>query len=300
MALSENSECGTDLEKRVISTEISPTCNLKCPECNVGKRLHVNQKERRNDPELAEKIIEYAPLNSTLLFVGLGEPTIPYSQERIKKILHERQDVKGFIQTNGTYPLTEETIKLIENERLEIGLSLDQQHFVGGQKNLRIQREYVESISTIVTDEENKYTLPEGFPKLNRILVSPLLVERKIVNSWERLSETVVAYQEMAKGKIAIYTELPPPVKEDNKELFEEVDGKLTPLDSNGWRKSKEHGFYVDMEPTTPRNSMRILIDGRYIDIPILAAESWKEVDKYSKPLTNLPKVFDLETGRYE
>src|SRR3989338_7405432 len=130
MAFSESStQDNSNLEKRVISVEISPTCNLRCPECNVGKRLHVNQRERRDDSKLAEKIIEYAPKDSTLIFVGLGEPTIPYSQERIRKILSERRDLNGFVQTNGSYPLNENIRKLIENRRLEIGLSLDQQHF---------------------------------------------------------------------------------------------------------------------------------------------------------------------------
>ncbi|MBI2043709.1 radical SAM protein [Candidatus Pacearchaeota archaeon] len=300
MALSESSvKDNSSLERRVISVEISPKCNLRCPECNVGKRLHVNSNERRNDPELVKKIIEHVPYNSTLLFVGLGEPTIPYSQERIGKILHSREDLKGYIQTNGSYPLKEELEGLIKQGRLEVGLSLDQQHFIGGQKKLRIQPEYVESISTIVTDEETQSKMPQGFPNLNRILITPLLVGKKIANSWERLSETVVAYQGISNG-VTIYTELPPPVREDNIKLFEEAERDLEPLTPEGWRKSKEHGFYVDMEPTTPRNSMRILIDGNYINIPILAEGSWQEVDKYSKPLTDLPKVFDLEIGRYE
>lgn len=288
------------LERKVISTEISPTCNLRCPECNVGKRLHVSPSERRNDPKLVEKIIEHAPLNSTLLFVGLGEPTTPYSQERIARVLYNRQDLNGFIQTNGSYPLNKELEELIGQKKLEIGLSLDQQHFAGGQKNLRIQKEYIESISTIVTDEENHYALPEGFPNLNRILISPLALGKKIANSWKRLSETVVSYQGLAKKKsIMVYTELPHPVREENIELFEEAERDLMPLTPDGWRKSKEHGFYVDMEPTTPKNSMRILIDGNYIDVPILALGSWQEVDKHSKPLTDLPKVFDLETLEY-
>jgi organic radical activating enzyme len=285
--------------RRRISVEISPTCNLRCPECNVGERLHIKSSKRRNDLELTGKIIEYIPLDSLLLFVGLGEPTIPYSQRRILNILNERPDLKGFIQTNGTYPLMKDITELIENERLEIGLSLDQQHFAGGQKNLKIQPKYVESIATIITDKETSHTLPKDFPNLDRILISPLFVRKKIANSWRHLNETCVEYQEMAKNGITIYTEIPPLVREDNIGFFEEAEKDLTSISPDGWRKSRKHGFYVDMETCENEEDMRVLIDGTYVNDSSLGIEPWKEIDKHSLLIESLPKVFDSKTGKY-
>ena len=87
--------------------------------------------------------------------------------------------------------------------------------------------------------------------------------------------------------------------RKDNLEFYEEAEKSLTPISPNGWRKSREHGFYVDMETAGSEKDMRILIDGTYVRDVTLAIELWEEVDKYSKPLTDLPKVFDINSRTY-
>ena len=104
----------------------------------------------------------------------------------------------------------------------------------------------------------------------------------------------------MGGDKITVYTEIPSLIKPFNEQYFEDAERDLTPITPDGWRKSKRHGFYIDVEPARPKRDMRVLIDGTYIRDQLLATESWEEVDKHSRPITDLPKVFDLETRRYK
>lgn len=87
--------------KKEIEVEISSSCNLRCKFCNVGKRLHISSKLKRYDPDLVNKIIKYVPINSRLLFLGLGEPLVLSSQIKILKILNKRKDLRVLFKLMG-------------------------------------------------------------------------------------------------------------------------------------------------------------------------------------------------------
>ena len=79
-----------------------------------------------------------------------------------------------------------------------------------------------------------------------------------------------------------------------------EAEATLVPTKRKEWMKSKKHGFYINVDHPDSEGEIRFLIDGTYITDIKNALKSWQEVDKYSKPIESLPKVFDLETGTYE
>ena len=122
----------------MISVEISPTCSFRCPNCNMQKRLHLDKTKDNKD--IVRKIIKYVPKKSHLNFVGLGEPLIPLGQKRISEILKKRLDIKGFIQTNGSFKINKELISLIKKGRLEIGMSYDAHHIKGKIGSFRGKR----------------------------------------------------------------------------------------------------------------------------------------------------------------
>lgn len=288
--------------QKIIGVEISPVCNLKCPNCGMGERLHIPSRERRDDPDLVRRLVEYTPLNSHLVFIGLGETTIPQSQKRIVEILSQRKDLTGFAQTNGTYPLSPESVNMIDLRRLEFGLSTDVHHLNGGQKNLRIQEEYVFSIATSVNEGDRVVNYKDRFPRLNRILVTPLtdIDGIRIIPSWDFVEGMCMEYQQVLGEEVSVYSELPVVYRgENNREYFRQAETTLVPTKRKEWMKSRKHGFYVNVEPIDSEDNMRFLIDGTYITDIENALKSWRDVDRHSKPIESLPKVFDLETGRY-
>ncbi|HLA23609.1 MAG TPA: hypothetical protein VJZ93_03700 [Candidatus Nanoarchaeia archaeon] len=293
--------------KYSIGVEISPTCNLRCPSCNVTRRLHVEKTERRNNPNLSDLIISYSPKEAKIIYIGLGEPTIPIIQKRIAKIHKTRKDLNGFIQTNGTYVLSKDILELIRGRRLEIGLSIDAMHLEGGQNYIKIQPRYVESIATAVSgsSKEKIFDFGEIFPQLNRVLLAPLLTKdgKEIVPNWGDLERMCVEYQKILGENIRVYTEVPALFVEKTDNVFyREVLQKTAPTEDRTWRKSSEYGFYVNIQSPTNSNGskfIRILSDGRVLSGLDLekSIESWDVLDKYSKPIEEVfPKVFDLET----
>lgn len=292
-----------------IGVEISPTCNLKCPNCNVARRLHVGKKERRDNPNLPDLLIRYSPLESKLVYIGLGEPTIPKIQEGISKIHSTRKDLIGFIQTNGTHSLNEDILELIRKNRLEIGLSIDTMHLNGGQKYIRIQPNYVSSIATAIKGGDLIINFGEIFPNLNRVLLAPLLTGdgKEIVPNWDDMERMCVEYKEVLRNNIDVYTEVPALFvgKTDN-EFYRNVLERTIPTQNEEWRISTKHGFHVNVQSSSNflngNKFIRILSDGRVLEGLNLetAIKSWEVVDKYSRPIEEVfEKVYDLKSGRF-
>ena len=288
------------MERKEISVEISPVCNLHCPNCNVSERLHI--PNRRNDANLVGKLIEHTPINAHLSFVGLGETTIPESQGRIARVLNQRKDLTGFIQTNGSYQLNPNILNLVDSRRLEFGLSTDYHHLLGGQKPHKIQPEYVFSIATSVENRDQILNYRKIFPRLNRILVSPMLDKEgvRVMSSWEHVEEMCHEFQKVLGKGVSVYSELPLLFRrEENEEYFRDAEKALVKTKHLNWMASKKYGFYVDVELPDPSKDTRFLIDGTYVTDVAHALKNWKEVDKHSKPIESLPKVFDSQTKVY-
>ena len=287
------------MQGKIIGVEISPVCNLRCPDCATGARLHVSSEERRDDSDLVRKIIEYAPLNANLYFLGLGEPAMPKSQGRIVEVLSQRKDLTSVLRTNGTYPLSPDSVGLVNSGRLEIELSTDQHHLNGGQRDFRIQSEYVSGIETSVKEGDKSADYRKTFQRLNRLLVTPLLKidGMKILPSWRFIEDMCCEFQKVLGEEIFVYSELPFIYEETNQEYFRQAKATLVPTPHDGWMKSKKHGFYVQVEPQNTLRYARFLIDGTFLTADNLkdVTKSWQEVDKHSKPIENLPKVFDSE-----
>lgn len=282
------------MERIHVYCEISPVCNLQCPHCAVEKRLRA--KQRREDSNLVEKIIGHVPLKSQINFIGLGEPTTSEGQRRISKILSARKDIYGFIQTNGTFLLNPELAKLVEEERLEVGLSADTHHLNGGLKQVRIQPKYVSSVSCAIDDGKRIFDLRKLGPSMNRVLLNPLTVDDEIVPGWEHMEEMCVRYQRVLGNRVSVHTELPLPIRHDskrNEKYFEDAEISLVETEHEGWLLSRKHGFLV-RSYDEDRLYKRILIDGKVINQCKDTEGSWGNVDKISKPIEEVfPKVYD-------
>ena len=181
-------------------------------------------------------------------------------------------------------------------------MSTDQHHLNGGQKSFRIQPEYVFSIATSVNEGDAAVNYKNKFPKLNRVLVTPLTDREgiRILPSWDFVEDMCGEFQQVLGEGVSVYSELPLIYRgENNKEYFRQAEATLIPTKRKEWMKSKKHGFYVNVEPVDSEGDMRILIDGTYVRDVTLTIEPWHEVDKHSKQIESLPKVFDIGSGNY-
>ncbi|MFW6233212.1 MAG: hypothetical protein ACOC3Z_00955 [Nanoarchaeota archaeon] len=271
-----------------IPVEISGNCNLRCPNCNTARRLHIPYSEKRIDLKLDEKIIKYVPKNSRLLFVGIGEPLLTDSQKRIKNILDKRDDVTGFVQTNGTQKLIPELIQYVKENRLEIGTSYDEHHEMGGRTQINIQTEFVEALSLTV-EKFSQYEkldfekLKKTFPNLKRILIDPYLDKDNvsIISEFKEVEKTILHFKKNLKNtKIKVYTFLNtcffdyPQNLKYCKDLLKET------IEINKHFRYSKKDYLIAVEDFKQGNNIRILTNGEILTDLNSTFKSWNELDK--------------------
>ena len=272
------------MDSSEVFVEISPYCSFRCPDCNMQERLFLDNP--RNYRNLAEKIIEHAPKNSYLYFVGLGEPTMPIGQKRIIKILESRPDIRGFIQTNGSFKLDEKIINFIKNKRLEVGMSYDDHHIEGQKIPVRIQKEYIQGLAISIKEIPKDFSikkLKKEFPNIHRIVIEPLL--NKIWDnpylSWDKVAEfcksidkednSVLIYTEISKGwEGKAINNVLKNIKENGKEVLKD------------WHKVPGGAYYYIEDY---RVSPRILTNGKVLQNSMRSSLPWKEIEDELIPL---------------
>lgn len=262
-----------------IGVEISPFCNLRCEHCNVSQRLHLD--DRRFDVDLVTEIVNNVPNNTTLIFIGLGEPTLPNSQKQIVKILNLRNDLNGFIQINGTFKLTDEMATLIKSGRLEIGLSYDGHHLASGQK-LRIQKELVSGLAIAVdgTEQFDYESIKSDFTNLNRILISPLMLEdNKLSLQWHQM-DTICKTVKLNLPDVTVYTEFGfLPNESKGHKLYYDSAKSSSISHLSYWRFNSLGNYYLDFESIDADNQFRIMANGTITTNVRDAFKSWEELD---------------------
>ena len=268
-----------------IEVEISPSCNLRCESCNVQKRLHIPFRDKLIDDNLDYKIIEYVPSYCRLLFLGLGEPTLFKSQEKISNILEKREDLTGFIQTNGTNYLIDSLKQMILDGRLEIGLSYDLHHGLS-YENLGIQKDLVSSMSICVYDKKSLLLEDFGglrwkFPNLQTILVDPFIINdgKEFKNTFGDVEEVVLKIREDLP-EINIYIQLfKEYLKSFNsiRKFYLDTTSNLIHLKDN-WHYSPKD-YLVNIEDQNSDDKIRILTNGKVLRDLSKIGYSWEELE---------------------
>ncbi len=272
------------MKRKTIEIEISGFCNLNCPNCNASKRLR--SKDKLVDKNLVAKIIKFFPKNSHLLFSGLGEPTIPDAQKKIIEIMKLRKDLTGYIQTNGSFRLSKEIAELIDQSRLKVGLSYDEHHLEGGLKELKIQKDLIDSISISVKNKkffnENFFRkIEKEFPNLKRILIDPLYSKDfdSCLTSWEDVEEILIKFSKRFK-KVTCYAQLFSDCKFlEGSGYFNKAKKKLIPYKKNSEWFISPKGFLINISRLNDSNHIRILTNGRVMKDLRQLDDSWEEVN---------------------
>ncbi|MFT4310008.1 MAG: hypothetical protein ACMXYC_00050 [Candidatus Woesearchaeota archaeon] len=225
------------------------------------------------------RLIEHIPLNSTLLFVGLGEPTLPLGQKNIIEVLSTRSDIKGYIQSNGSHKLSTELIAFIENNQLTIGVSYDLHHNRGGRTSINIQGEYVDAIS-IAVEKNMDYLFADinrlhlQFPKLNRILLDPLMSddERPLID-WSDMKN--FALRLSSQINIPIYTQIADTWEHgisEQVQYYRDCMRDCKEITKN-WH-IYDNKFAINV--ASPHKEMRILSNGKLLLDAHYTSKSWK------------------------
>ncbi|MFT4311732.1 MAG: radical SAM protein [Candidatus Woesearchaeota archaeon] len=276
------------------SVEIAPGCNYHCPACIVSERLH---KDRRSAPEnLADLLISHLPENTPTFFIGLGEPANYTSQEQIARILENRPDIqKAHIQTNGSFPLIHGLQDFVKEGILSVGLSYDVHHDAGNNQGfpINLQPEYVHAISSAIGRKETvDPNLIEKFPNLDRIMLMPLVNHRAetLYTSWKNLRDTANETKQLYPKQI-VFADLPIFIYGDNDsaQMFRKSMSKDTVQQNENWFADKQTSLPI-FAPKSLQGGNRFYIDGS-VGSPELLHKGWDVIDKYAKPITQLPKV---------
>lgn len=268
-----------------VDVEISSLCNLRCSDCLNFRRLHVDGSEKLEDADLVDKLVKYLPKNSRVLFVGLGEPTMIESQEKIIDIFSRRKDLTGFIQTNGCFELRSELVDLVDSGRILVGVSYDFHHLSSGQ-SLKIQRELVSSVAIAVGEDDNfdevrVRKLRGVFPNVDKVLIEPLIVDfgKGIETSWERVEEVASLFVKVLDG-VGVYIELFEHFDYWNgfRAYFRDAMGSGLERVDETWFKSSR-GFYVFVDDVT-EDYVRVLANGKVLTDNSKIGCSWGELNK--------------------
>ena len=99
----------------IIDIELSTFCNLKCVMC---PRKKMTRKKGLMDKEIFNKVINFLPKNSRIMFSGLGEPLLnPNMIQYINQLKKKKMIVA--LTTNGIL-LTRRIIKALVNSRIDL------------------------------------------------------------------------------------------------------------------------------------------------------------------------------------
>ncbi len=282
--------------ENIISIEIGSDCNLKCPKCITSNRRLSKESDKRYScaDDLVELLINYFPGDSVPIFIGLGEPTHPLAQDGIVKFLSQRDDIKkAHIQTNGSFKLEPGLVELFKNRNLSMGLSYDNMHQLGGQKNymlLDVQPEFVSGIAIAIDGNEKPVSgFDNHFKNLNRILIHPSINgNNEFASTWDQLKQSISNYSEIYPNQV-IYSDLSEFFKESNPGFFDLAKKELIKTNDD-WKFHKELNFFIYM-PRLNTNGMRFLVNGKYT---LKAEESvnkvWSDLEKETFPINTLLK----------
>jgi hypothetical protein len=267
---------------QVIGVEIARTCNLRCPNCSLQERLFLPKSQRKEDPNLEKKLVKYLPENSILLFVGMGEPTLPPAQESIIRILKEREDCKGFIQSNGTQVLLPEIMELVDENRLEIGVSYDSHHSLGGRKGIEIQNEYVRAgISMAIQESDTLGQLRpfEAFPHTDYLLLDPFLEGDTPHTSWQTMERALRYFADRHPEKI-VFSQIPSLFQINAPKYWSQaVQSFNEAQDLDGmWRKHEE-GYSLIIRDVGPGKEIRVLTSGDVLTDLAYVSEPWEKIE---------------------
>ena len=108
-----------------ICISINNHCNLSCKYC------HFREKDIVEDGfmdvfEILDNVKKYAVSDFKIGFVGNGEPFLDF--EKLKKYIEyikEYPNISAYVITNGTIDISDKEWKFLENNKINIGLSVD-------------------------------------------------------------------------------------------------------------------------------------------------------------------------------